>query len=120
MENWTSTGEKWTDSGDVIAYHHQLPPPMGLGAFGLPGWYSRGIHPITKASLSVSADFPASSKHTYPVTTLPAMKWPKLKAEHCKAAPITMIAEPRNIVLRRPSISPIQIVATAPQKHPKL
>lgn len=57
---------------------------------------------------------------TYPVTSLPEMKWPRLNAEHCIAAPTTMIAEPRKMVLLRPRISPNHIVVTAPQKHPTL
>lgn len=55
-----------------------------------------------------------------PVTTLPAIKCPNPNAEHCSAAPTTIIDEPRKIVLRLPSTSPTQIVATAPQKQPTL
>jgi hypothetical protein len=71
-----------------------------------------------------------------PVITLPAIKWPKEKAEHCKAAPTTMIAEPlervsnlsveelqeshKKIIFLRPRISPIKMVIMAPMKHPTL
>ena len=54
------------------------------------------------------------------VMILPAIKWPREKADVCSVAPITMIADPKKIVLRRPSQSPIQIVIKAPTKHPKL
>lgn len=53
-----------------------------------------------------------------PVMILPMMKWSRPKAEVCRAAPTTMMAEPRKIVLRRPSMSPIQMHMIAPRKHP--
>lgn len=106
---------------ELSAHHHQLPSPVRFRALWLPCWYSRRIQTITKALLPPSALFAGNkSGFAYPVITLPATKWPKLKAEHCKAAPIIMIEEPRNMVLRRPRMSPIQMVVIAPEKHPRL
>jgi len=57
---------------------------------------------------------------TYPVIILPTMNWGKPKDEHCSAAPMIIMLDPRKMVLRRPSMSPIQIVVIAPKKHPTL
>jgi hypothetical protein len=42
------------------------------------------------------------------------------KEEHCSIAPMIMIDDPRKIIFLRPRISPMNIVITAPQKHPRL
>lgn len=55
-----------------------------------------------------------------PVIILPTIKWAKLKAEHCRIAPTTMMQDPRNIIFLRPRISPMKIVMTAPTKQPTL
>ncbi len=57
---------------------------------------------------------------TYPVIILPTMNWGKPKDEHCSAALMIIMLDPRKIVLRRPSMSPIQMVVMAPKKHPTL
>jgi len=57
---------------------------------------------------------------TYPVMILPTINWGKPKDEHCSAAPMIIMLDPRKIVLRRPSMSPIQMVVMAPKKHPIL
>lgn len=48
------------------------------------------------------------------------MNWPRVEDEHCKAAPTTMIDEPRKIVFRRPKGFPMKMVVMAPKKHPTL
>jgi len=55
-----------------------------------------------------------------PVTSLPEMKWPRVEDEHCKAAPTTMMDEPRKMVFRRPKGFPMKMVVMAPKKHPTL
>jgi len=55
-----------------------------------------------------------------PVIRRAAMSCPRLKEEHCNAAPITMITEPTKIVRFLPRKLPSQIVATAPKKQPRV
>lgn len=55
-----------------------------------------------------------------PVSNREAMSWPRLKDEHCIAAPTIIIQLPVNIVFFRPSMLPSQMVAIAPKKQPKV
>ena len=55
-----------------------------------------------------------------PVMILAVMNCARENELHCRIAPTIIIDDPRKMVFRRPSRSPLKMVAIAPQKQPRL